>query len=63
MSDPIKGSATIEWSSLRVKCPKCETVMVSMEGKAYCSNTECEEGGKPYNLEVPTVDVFLRAEE
>jgi hypothetical protein len=63
MAEPITGKAKIEWAALRIACPTCGKPMICLEAKAHCTNIECEQAGYPFEVEVPTIDVFLKAKE
>ena len=61
--EPMTTPATMRPSSVLIPCPKCAVDMNVFSGNAQCDNTECEEFGKLYSLELPKFDVMLKEPE
>ena len=51
--------ATIRFNSLLLNCPKCNCAMNLFEDTASCMNDGCDDYGKKFTVEMPSLDVKL----
>jgi hypothetical protein len=52
--------ATFRSSSLLIPCPKCQAPMGVFMAVARCENSDCEDVGVEYTVEIPSIEVGIQ---